>query len=279
MLTQINFSGELVSLSRPLVMGILNITGDSFYDGGRYLEESAMLKRVEQLLSEGADILDVGAMSTRPGAMDIPEDVEIERITRTVKRICAHYPQARLSIDTWRSRVARAAIENGAKMINDISGGTFDAEMIPLIGEMQVPYCLMHCPEKPDVMQNHTQYDDILADMMQFFGKQIARLREAYVHDIIIDPGFGFGKTLEQNYFILKNMNTFQEFDLPILIGVSRKSMIYKVLECTPDDALNGTSVIHTLALMKGASILRVHDVKAAVQTIKLVETYSGKKY
>lgn len=270
---QINFNGELVSLEKPLVMGILNITEDSFYDGGRYLEETAMLKRAEQMLTEGADIIDVGAVSTRPGAADISENIEIERITRSVKSLRAHFPAIRLSIDTWRASVARAAIQNGAQMINDISGGTFDPDMIPLIGELQVPYCLMHCPEKPDVMQQHIHYENLIADMLQFFGRQLSLLYEFHVHDIIIDPGFGFGKTLEQNYILLNNLSAFHQLGLPLLVGVSRKSMIYKLLDCTPEDALNGTTVVNTVALLNGADILRVHDVKAAVEAVKLIES------
>jgi len=273
-LEQINFNGELVSLERPLVMGILNVTKDSFYDGGRYLSESAMLKHAEQMLAEGADIIDIGAVSTRPGAEDIPEDVELEIITKSVKSLRTAFPAARLSIDTWRASVARAAVAVGAQMINDISGGTFDPDMIPLMGELQVPYCLMHCPAKPEVMQQNVHYEDIISDMLQFFGKQISLLHEAHVHDILIDPGFGFGKTLEQNYFILNNLSAFRELGLPMLVGISRKSMIYKVLECSPEEALNGTTVLNTVALLQGASILRVHDVKAAAEAVKLVRFY-----
>ena len=270
----ININGKLLSLDPPLIMGILNVTEDSFFDGGRYLTEEAVVDRVGQMLAAGADIIDIGAVSTRPGAQDLPEQEEIDRIRRAVTLVHRRFPDAVISVDTWRAFVARAAVPCGAHIINDVSGGTFDPDMIPTIGQLQVPYILMHTPEKPDTMQQHTDYENILAEMIQFFGQQIEKLHEAHVHDIILDPGFGFGKTLEQNYFVLKNMDTFQVFDLPILVGISRKSMIYKLLGTTPDNALNGTTVVNTLALMKGAHILRVHDVKEAVEVRKIFETF-----
>ena len=266
----INIGGKILSLDPPLIMGILNVTEDSFFDGGRYLTEEAVLDRVGELLADGVDIIDIGAVSTRPGALDLPEQEEIDRIRRAVTLVHGRFPEAVISVDTWRASVARAAVQCGAHIINDVSGGTFDPDMIPTMGQLQVPYVLMHTPEKPDTMQQHTDYEDILAEMIQFFGQQIEKLHEAHVHDIILDPGFGFGKTLEQNYFVLKNMDAFQVFDLPILVGISRKSMIYKLLETTPDKALNGTTVVNTLALMKGANILRVHDVKEAVEVRKI---------
>ncbi len=267
----LNFSGRLLSLERPAVMGILNVTPDSFYDGGRYMDAGAVLERTRQIVEEGADILDLGAVSTRPGAEEVPEEKEISLIRENVSRIHHEFPNIPISVDTWRASVARAAVECGADMINDISGGTFDPLMIPTIGELQVPYCLMHTTAKPKEMQLRTQYQDILGDMLQFFGKQIDKLHAVHVQDIILDPGFGFGKTLEQNYFILRNLETFQVFGLPILVGVSRKSMIYKLLETTPEHALNGTTVVNTLALVHGADILRVHDVKEAVEVRKIV--------
>ncbi len=271
MIKQINFSGRLLSLEQPLVMGILNVTADSFYDGGRYLTEDAVLHRAGQILDEGADIIDIGAMSTRPGAEDIPESIEFERITHAVQLVREHFPQAVISVDTWRSSVVETAYKNGADMINDVSGGTFDDKMIQTVGELQIPYCLMHTPAKPDKMQQHTQYENILKDMLCFFGTQLEKLREAGAHDVILDPGFGFGKTLEQNYFVLQNLDAFNCFDLPLLVGVSRKSMICKVLGCTPEQALNGTVVLNTIALLKGAHILRVHDVREAVEVRKIV--------
>ena len=260
-----------LSSTAPLIMGILNVTEDSFYDGGRYVTEKDILLRAEQILAEGGDIIDIGAMSTRPNALEIPDDEEISRIVSTVNVVRKHFPDAVLSIDTYRASVAKAAVETGAAMINDISGGTFDPEMIPTIGELQVPYCLMHTTAKPSEMQQHTEYKDILADMLQFFGRQLEKMHSHHVHDIIIDPGFGFGKTLEQNYFLMKNLQLFLELGYPLLVGVSRKSMIYKLLDTTPEHALNGTTVLNTIALMKGAAILRVHDVKEAVEVRKIV--------
>ena len=265
-----NFNGKLSSTT-PIIMGILNVTEDSFYDGGRYLSEDAVRERAAQILSEEADIIDIGAMSTRPNALEIPEDEEISRIVSAVNIVRKEFPDAVLSIDTYRASVAKAAVEAGAAMINDISGGTFDPNMIPTVGQLQVPYCLMHTTAKPSEMQQHTEYKDILADMLQFFGRQLEKLHAYHVHDIIIDPGFGFGKTLEQNYFLMKNLEVFQQLGYPILVGISRKSMIYKLFGTTPDHALNGTTALNTVALMKGADILRVHDVKEAVEVRKIV--------
>lgn len=274
----LNISGKLMPLDPPLIMGILNVTEDSFFDGGKYTEEAKIVARAEQIIREGGDIIDIGAVSTRPGAQDLPEQEEIARIQRAVSAVRAALPNAAISVDTWRASVARAAVPCGADIINDVSGGTFDPEMIPTMGQLQVPYILMHTPEKPDTMQQHTDYEDILAEMIQFFGQQIEKLHEAHVHDIILDPGFGFGKTLEQNYFVLQNMDAFKVFDLPILVGISRKSMIYKLLGTTPDYALNGTTVVNTLALMKGAHILRVHDVKEAVEAVKICASFGCQK-
>ena len=274
----LNISGKLLPLDPPLIMGILNVTEDSFFDGGQYLTEDAVVDRVGGMLAAGADIIDIGAVSTRPGAQDLPEQEEIDRIHHAVTLVHERFPEAVISVDTWRASVARAAVPCGAHIINDVSGGTFDPDMIPTIGQLQVPYILMHTPEKPDTMQQHTDYEDILAEMIQFFGQQIEKLHEAHVHDIILDPGFGFGKTLEQNYFVLKNMDAFQVFNLPILVGISRKSMIYKLLGTTPDNALNGTTVVNTLALMKGAHILRVHDVKEAVEAVKICASFDRQK-
>ncbi len=272
----LNFKGKLCSLSQPLVMGILNYTEDSFFDGGKYTSEKAIVERAAQLLEEGADLIDIGAMSTRPGAADIDEPTEIERIRQAVSLILQHFPNTIISIDTWRASVAKVALDNGAAMINDVSGGTFDGEMIPTVAQARVPYCLMHTPAKPDVMQQHTQYNNLIGDMLRFFGTQVAKLKELGANDIIIDPGFGFGKTMEQNYFLMQNLNAFAILNLPILVGVSRKSMIYKLLETDAQHALNGTTVLNTLALLKGAHILRVHDVREARECIKMVNMYQN---
>jgi dihydropteroate synthase len=268
----LNFKGKLCSLSQPLVMGILNYTEDSFFDGGKYTSEKAIIERAAQLLEEGADLIDIGAMSTRPGAADIDEPTEIERIRQAVSLILQHFPDTIISIDTWRASVAQVALDHGAAMINDVSGGTFDQEMIPTVAKARVPYCLMHTPAKPDVMQQHTQYNNLIGDMLHFFGTQLAKLKELGANDIIIDPGFGFGKTLEQNYFLMQNLNAFATLNLPILVGISRKSMIYKLLETDAQHALNGTTVLNTIALLKGAHILRVHDVREAKECVKMVE-------
>ena len=260
-----------ITQNTPLIMGILNVTEDSFYDGGKYRTEEAVLNRAAQILAEGGDIIDIGAMSTKPNAKELPEEGELTKIIHTVRLLRGRFPDAVISVDTYRATVAKAAIESGADIINDISGGTFDPDMIPTVGKLQVPYVLMHTPAKPAEMQQHTEYKDILGEMLQFFGRQIEKLHEHAVHDIILDPGFGFGKTLEQNYFLMKNLEAFHELGYPLLVGISRKSMIYKLLGTTPHHALTGTIALNTVALMKGAAILRVHDVKEAVETRKIV--------
>ncbi len=264
-----NFRGIIYD-KKPLIMGILNVTADSFFDGGKYNSDKQIAERACEILDEGGDIIDIGAMSTRPNALEIPEKEEISRIEKSVKLIRKLFPNAVISIDTYRASVAEVAINEGADMINDISGGTFDSEMIPTIGKFQVPYCVMHTPAPPETMQNNTNYDDIIADIMRFFSQQIDKLHAHFVHDIILDIGFGFGKTLEQNYLLIKNMETFKQLGFPLLVGISRKSMIYKLLETDANNALNGTTVLNTIALMKGASILRVHDVKEADEVRKI---------
>ena len=266
----LNLKGKLLSLETPIVMGIANYTDDSFFDGGKYNHLDSLLKRAAVLLTEGADIIDIGAVSTRPGATDVSEKEEMQKIKEAIRTILKHFPDTLISVDTWRASVAEMAIDEGAAMINDISGGTFDTEMIPVIGKLKVPYCLMHTTAKPETMHLHTQYDNLITDMLYFFGEKLQLLKDAGANDIMIDPGFGFGKTLEQNYHLLNNLEVFTIFQLPLLVGISRKSMIYKALHITPEQALNGTTVLHTQALMKGAHILRVHDVKEAKETIVL---------
>lgn len=271
----LNVKGKLLSLDEPRVMGILNVTDDSFYDGGKYHNNKAILLQVEKMLSEGADFIDVGAMSTRPGSQIVEENIEQDHIKNAVNLILHHFPDTLVSVDTCRSSVAHIAIQEGACLINDISGGTFDEQMLTLVANEHVAYCLMHTPAMPDKMQNHTDYKDIISEILRFFGTQLSKLKIMGANDILLDPGFGFGKTSEQNYFLLKNLQAFTTLNLPILIGISRKSMIYKALEITPQESLNGTSVLHTIALLKGAKILRVHDVKEAKETIKLVQKLS----
>lgn len=265
----LNLKQHLISTEKPLIMGILNYTEDSFYDGGRYNSRDALVAHAKQMLSEGADIIDLGAVSTRPGAADLDEPVERERIVEAVRWIVEAAPEAIISIDTWRASVAQAAIDAGAAMINDISGGTFEPEILDVVAHSHVPYCLMHTTAKPSVMQLNTHYDNILGEMMQFFGKQLALLREKGINDVMLDPGFGFGKTVEQNWHVLNHLEVFSVFNLPILVGMSRKSMFYKPLGITPEEALPATLEAEKLAVAKGARIIRVHDVKETVEFLK----------
>ena len=271
----LNCRGKLLDLSKPRIMGILNITPDSFYDGGRYASDNEIINQAERMLKEGADILDIGGISTRPGAKVLNEKEEIERLDPVLKLIRTNYPEAILSIDTFRSSIARFAVtEYGVDMINDISGGEMDKDMFHTVAGLQVPYILMHMRGNPETMQSLTDYKDIIGEMTTYFAKKAKQLTDSGVRDIVIDPGFGFSKTVDQNYFLLKHLHHFQIFELPVLAGVSRKSMIYQTLEAKPGDALNGTTVLHTIALLQGAHLLRVHDVKEAGEAIRLVEKY-----
>ncbi|SHJ02853.1 dihydropteroate synthase [Algibacter luteus] len=268
----INCKGELIDLSSPKVMGILNITPDSFYDGGKHKNESEVLKHVEQMLNEGATFIDVGAYSSRPNAEHISETDELNRILPIVNLILRAFPEVILSIDTFRSEVAQKCIEAGAAIINDISAGKLDSNMLTTIAKLQVPYIMMHMRGNPKTMQKLTDYDDLLKDISYYFSERIAAANASGINDVIIDPGFGFAKTLEQNFELLNKLELFNSIEKPLLVGVSRKSMIYKPLKTSAKEALNGTSVLNTVALQKGASILRVHDVKEAIECIKLVE-------
>jgi len=266
----INCKGHLVDLSSPKVMGILNITLDSFYDGGKYKDENAILKQVKKMLDEGATFIDVGACSSRPNAEHISESKELKRIIPIVELILKQFPETLLSIDTFRSNVAKQCIEIGACMINDISAGKLDKNMMSLIAQINVPYIMMHLKGTPQTMQQHTNYNDLLKEMLAYFSERIAEARKLGIIDLIIDPGFGFAKTLEQNYELLNKLELLKTTELPILVGLSRKSMIYKTLNSSATEALNGTTALHTIALQKGANILRVHDVKEALECIKL---------
>ena len=274
----INIRGDIYSLNSPKVMGILNITPDSFYDGGMYSNEKAQLLRVEQMLSEGANFIDIGAQSTRPGAKEIDHEKELKLLSPTIKSVRKHFPDTIISIDTWNSTVAKTAHNLGADMINDISGGTFDNNMFDAINEIQVPYILMHTGGKPSNMQDNPQYNNILKHVIFFLSEQIGKLNYIGVNDIIIDPGFGFGKTLDHNFELLKNLNHFSFLEVPILVGLSRKSMIYNSLGSNPKNALNGTTALHMAALNGGADILRVHDVKEAKECIDLYLKLNGEK-
>ena len=267
----LNCKGNLIDISAPKVMGILNITPDSFFDGGVYKDEATVLSQVEKMLNEGASFIDVGAYSSRPGANHVSEGEELRRICPIVELILKHFPEVLLSIDTFRSTVAKQCIDRGAALINDISAGQLDNNMMTTVGELSVPYIMMHMKGAPQNMQQHTNYNNLIKDVNFYFSKRIAEARTHQIKDIIIDPGFGFSKTLEQNYELLNVLELLQFADLPLLVGVSRKSMIYKLLDITPDKALNGTTAINTLALLKGAKILRVHDVKEALECVKLI--------
>ena len=267
----LNLKGLLLSLNTPVVMGIVNYTDDSFYALSRSVSEKSLLANVSQMLEDGADIIDLGAVSTRPGATEIEEDFEFYKIKSALKLILDSFPNARISVDTWRASVAEMALSEGAAMINDISGGTFDENMFAVIAKHNAPYCLMHTSSKPHLMQQCISYNNIIAEMIQFFGSKINALKSLGVNDIVVDLGFGFGKSLDQNYFLLNNLQAFTTLNLPILVGISRKSMIYKFLDVSPNEALNGTTVLHVVSLLKGANILRVHDVKTAKETIALI--------
>lgn len=272
----LNMGGQVVSLEHPLVMGILNLTPDSFFDGGLYQDESARIERCRIMLDEGADIIDVGAMSTRPGSEEISEKDEINQVIPLIKTLCAEFPGIRISTDTYRTRVAEEAVRAGAMMINDISGGTFDSRMIPFVATAHIPYVLMHIQGKPRDMQIDPHYDNVVTEIMRFFGKQLEALFSQGSTDVILDPGFGFGKTLEHNYTLLRKLSAFCGLGQALLVGISRKSMINKVLGTTPEEALNGTTAAHMLALNEGASILRVHDVKQAREAISIFRAFRG---
>ena len=270
----INCNGRLIDLSQPKVMGILNVTPNSFFDGGNYLDEMAVFQQVEKMLNEGATFIDVGAYSSKPNAAFVSEEEELRRLIPIVSLLVNEFPGIILSIDTFRSPVAEKAIEAGAAIINDISAGSLDTEMMSTIAKLQVPYIMMHMKGTPKTMQSLTQYDDILKEMLFYFAQKITEARSLGINDLIVDPGYGFAKTIEQNFEVLQKSELFQLLKLPILAGLSRKSMIYKTLDSTPSEALNGTTVLNTLALTKGATILRVHDVKEAMETIALFEIF-----
>jgi len=266
----INCKGRLLSLDVPVVMGILNTTPDSFFDGGRYTTADNILKKVAQMCEEGVDIIDVGGMSSRPGAEIIDTTEELKRVLPAIEIIQKNFPEKIISIDTIKANVAKAAIEAGAAMINDISAGTLDSTMHDMVASLQVPYVLMHIKGKPSDMQHNPEYTDVVLDILDHLIQQVGKLRQLNVKDIIVDVGFGFGKTVTHNYQLLQRLSVFKILGVPILVGISRKSMIYKVLNTTPEQALNGTTALHIVALQHGAKILRVHDVRAAKETILL---------
>ena len=268
----INCKGKLIDFSVPKVMGILNLTPDSFYDGGLYQTHKLIVEKVEKMLVDGATFIDVGAYSSRPNAIHISEDEELKRLIPILKLLVKTFPEILISVDTFRSKIAQESIENGACMINDISAGEMDETMFETIAKLQVPYILMHLKGTPQTMQINPTYENILTELMFYFSEKMHQLRKLGVNDLIIDVGFGFGKTQNHNYQLLQNFDYFLNLKVPILTGISRKSMLYKPLNATANEALNATTVANTIALLKGTSILRVHDVKEAVEAVKIVE-------
>ena len=267
----INCAGKLIDLSIPKIMGILNITPDSFYDGGRYNSDKKILDHVEKMIIDGAVFIDIGAYSSRPGRVDIDENEELKRIIPAIELVNKKFPEIIISIDTFRSKVAEACLNSGASIINDISASQLDEKMMETIAKYNVPYIIMHMKGNPQNMMDKTNYDDMLQEMIKYFSKKINQAISYKINDIIIDPGFGFAKNIKQNYDLLNHLDLLKILDKPIMVGISRKSMIYKSLDSTPQEALNGTTVLNTVALIKGASILRVHDVKEANECIKLI--------
>ena len=266
----LNCNGKLIDLTSPKVMGILNVTPNSFYDGGKHTEEKVILKQVEKMLLEGATFIDVGGYSSKPNAEEVSEEQELQRILPVVQNISKEFPNTVISIDTFRSKVAQAAVENGAAIINDISAGNLDVKMMETVAQLQVPYIIMHMKGTPQTMQSLTQYENIVKEMLFYFSEKIALARSFGINDLILDPGFGFAKTVDQNFEVLNKLDLFQMTELPILAGLSRKSMIYKTLDTSAEFALNGTTSLNTISLLKGAKILRVHDVKEALECVQL---------
>ncbi|MDP1746400.1 MAG: dihydropteroate synthase [Bacteroidota bacterium] len=264
--------------SPPLIMGILNVTPDSFFDGGKFTSEIQWLEHTQQMIDEGADIIDIGAYSTRPGATNVSEKEEMERLVNVIKSVRKQFPELLISADTFRASIAIKAIESGANIINDISGGTMDDMMFSTIAKLKVPYILMHIQGTPKTMQQNPHYENVTEDVFAFFTSKLKELKELGVSKVILDPGFGFGKTLKHNYQLLENLEKFNSIGSPVLVGFSRKSMVCKLLNINPEDALNGTSVLNTIALEKGAKILRVHDVKEAKEAVMIVEYFKKNK-
>ena len=268
----INCKGNLIDLSTPKVMGIINLTPDSFYDGGKLTSEKEILLKAEQMLKEGATFLDLGAYSSRPGAQFVSEKEEIDRVLPVIKILLNEFPETLLSIDTFRSNVADESISAGASLINDISAGKLDDHMFKIIAQHQVPYVMMHMRGTPELMMKNTDYTDLTKEVLYYFSERIAKARSFGINDLIADPGFGFSKTLDQNYELFNDLELFRNLNVPLLLGISRKSMIQKKIKTTAENSLNGTTALHAIAIQKGASILRVHDVKEAFETINLLQ-------
>jgi dihydropteroate synthase len=273
----LNSNGKQLNINTPLVMGVLNCTDDSFYEGSRSLVLTDLQKRIDQMVAEGVDIIDVGGQSTKPGAVQIETTIEIDRVKGALNYIHSRYPQQWISIDTTRSEVASFAIQQGADIVNDVSAGNMDIDMFTTVAKLNVPYICMHMQGRPENMQNAPKYEDVTNEVISFFKDKINEMKQAGIKEMILDPGFGFGKTIEHNYQLMNELEKFHQFSLPLLVGISRKSMIYKLLNSTPEDTLNGTTSLNTVALMKGAHILRVHDVKAAREVVKLYQQLKAK--
>ncbi len=266
----INCKGELITFDQPKIMGVINITPDSFYKKSRHTQLTDIYKQVEKMIIEGVDFIDIGGYSSRPGADNIPLQEELDRVVPIIEKIAKNFPKARISVDTFRSEVAEQAIEKGAALINDISAGHLDSEMMNIVRKYQVPYVMMHMKGTPQTMKSLNQYNDLITDIKYYFSERIYQANQLGINDLIIDPGFGFAKNIDQNFKLLNRLSDFEDLGYPLLIGLSRKSMIYKTLKITADQALNGTTALNMLALEKGASILRVHDVKQAVECCQL---------
>ena len=271
----INYKGKLIDISSPRVMGILNLTPDSFYDGDMYNNKKTILNQVEKMLNDGASFIDIGAYSSRPGATHVCEEEEKNRIIKIVELLAKEFPKANLSIDTFRSSVADECLSAGAGIINDITASEYDSEILKIAHTHNAPYIMMHMIGMPGNMMKNNKYNNLIKDILYYFSKKIEAARDAKVNDIIIDPGFGFSKDIDQNYSLLKNLDLLKSLNLPILVGLSRKSMIYKLLKTTPEYALNGSTTLNTIALLNGASILRVHDVKEAMECIKITNQFN----
>ena len=270
----LNAKGRLLAIRRPLVMGIINRAPDSFYSGSRFPDNTELLQQAEKMITEGADWLDIGGQSTRPGAAPVSEEEELRRVVDAIELLHRQWPEVPLSVDTWYARVAAEAVGAGASIVNDISGGLLDPDMLATVGRLGVPYICMHMKGTPATMNREAVYDDVVREVLDFFIRRIEDCRRAGIHDVILDPGFGFSKTSVHNFQLLRRLDVFRICGKPILLGISRKSTIYRTLGVTPEEALNGTTVLHTLGLLHGANILRVHDPKEARETIRLLEAY-----
>ena len=274
----LNCKGQLHQFPEPAVMGIINATPDSFYAGSRQQSIDAGLQQAEQMLRDGALILDIGGQSTRPGSERVPEDEEMQRVLPLVEAVTRQFPHALISIDTFYASVAEAAVQAGASIINDISAGSIDPQLLPAVARLKVPYVLMHMLGNPQTMQAAPRYENVVTEVFDFFSFRLKKLQHAGIHDVIVDPGFGFGKTAEHNFQLLRDLSFFRQLQQPVLVGLSRKATVYKTLGVTAAEALNGTTALHTIAVLNGASILRVHDVKEAMQVLRLLEVYKNKK-